>query len=95
MLKMRLLKRRYEKLTWAICNDYCDRKRAGVLCLVYNTKEKIFYPVPRDVEHVDFVAALFGVSDEELKYYASHIIPVTIIIETDFVVGLTIGVSGM
>ena len=87
--------KRYNVLTWALFNAYGGRKKQGLLSFLYDSNENCFIPVPRNMEHVDFVSKLLNLEKEELQIHAKHIIPVNIVVEYDVIVAMVIGVSGM
>ena len=89
-----------KKLTWDIVNKYGDRKKSGLLCLFYDTRNGKFIPVPRNKEHIIAAAEILGcdIRDVETgKVDVSVLVPVTIFInpETNKIEEVVIGPSGI
>ncbi|MBW2994994.1 hypothetical protein KY312_01460 [Candidatus Woesearchaeota archaeon] len=91
--------RGYRRLTWALYENFGERKVAGVISFIFDAHYHVFYPVPRDVEHISFVSEnLLGISVDELRMQpelAERLIPVNIAIQENTVVEYLIGVSGL
>lgn len=49
----------YEALTDEVIREYGDRKRLGRVSVVVDTLGSAIYVVPRDIEHIDFMALHF------------------------------------
>jgi len=84
--------RSYDKLSWAIFNNYGNRKKPGRISIVIDLDEEKIYPVPRKVEHLDFA------KDKFLEH--ERIIPSHIDLEPngcglEKVVGIITGISGL
>jgi hypothetical protein len=87
-----------QKLTHALLEDYGDRKKPGNLSVVTDVLRGIITPVPRDVEHIVFVARYLKVTKEQFKdqpALAARIVPTNIQIENGTVVGVVTGICGM
>jgi len=89
----------YKKLTWSLVESYGGRKEAGVISLIFDAHTHKFYAVPRETEHVVFVAEkILNISVDEFRQspqLAERLIPVNIFMEGEMVVAFLIGVSGM
>ena len=87
-----------QRLTRAMYDDYGDRKRPGNLSIITDVARKEIIAVPRDVEHIVFVARYLKVPREEFKAnpaLAARIVPTNISVENDSVVGVVTGICGM
>ncbi|MBW2981992.1 hypothetical protein KY343_03875 [Candidatus Woesearchaeota archaeon] len=87
-----------EYLSKDVIQEFGGRKQAGVIALIIDVKEKKIYPVPHNLEHVDFAALLLDKKKGELKknpQLAARLIPSTISIEEGKIVGVLTGVSGL
>ena len=49
----------YEALTDEVIKDYGDRKRPGRVSIVVDTLGNVIYVVPKNIEHIDFMALHF------------------------------------
>ena len=56
----------YEALTDEVIRDYGDRKRPGRVSVVVDTLGNAIYIVPRNIEHIDFMALHFPGRDYSL-----------------------------
>ncbi|MEM4336461.1 MAG: hypothetical protein QXG86_00455 [Candidatus Woesearchaeota archaeon] len=91
----------YDRLTWGIYNTFGGRKKAGYLSVIVDLSSDIIYPVPLDMEHIDFVSKLLGISKSEIAFdeRVKKFIPSIIEIEDTGievkVSGILTGVSGL
>lgn len=76
-----------DSLSKEIIEKYGSRRKAGRLSLVVDITKNKAYPVPRNVEHTDFV--------KRFETDPSHLIPVHIDFDGDRVVGIDTGESGL
>ena len=76
-----------DSLTEEVMAEYSSRKKQGRLSLVVDVKKREIYPVPKDIEHVDFVA--------QLETDPCHIIPVHLDFKDGKIVGVLTGESGI
>jgi len=89
-----------KKLTWDIVNKYGDRKKSGLLCLFYDTRNKKFIPIPRNKEHIITATEILGCDIKDIEtgeVDISVLVPVTIFInpETNKIEEVIIGPSGI
>ncbi len=97
--------RPYDRLLYNILSEgagYFPRKKPDQLCVVTNTEENLIYPVPIEIEHIDFVSRLLGFNIRNVPEKASKIVPSNIFIKLrgindviDNVTGMDTGISGM
>jgi len=69
----------FEALTWAAVSEFGNRKQAGRVSFVVDITTKRVFAVPREIEHKDFLCALIGRTQEEIRQnpsYALGIVPV-------------------
>jgi len=85
-----------DSLTQSVVNGYGNRKIFGRLSVLVDVSENLIYPLPRDLEHIEFVKAHFS----ELAVNNGTIVPSHIQLEMtssglEEVIGIITGVSGM
>ena len=81
-----------------VLKKYCGRKKEGIIALLINVDDGKVYPVPKNLEHVNFTALLLGKTKKELEKnpkLAAHLIPSTIYMENRKIKGVLTGVSGL
>lgn len=87
-----------KSLTWAVVSAHGDRKKPGRVSVIVNAATGAVYPVPRDVEHKDYICSLVHTTPETLRANPSYIaalIPVHIDLDAEHcVVGVLTGLSG-
>ncbi len=57
----------YDFLTWAAISNYGNRKERGRFSVVVDVPTGTVYAVPCDVEHKDFLCALLGKTEQDIK----------------------------
>ncbi len=90
--------RSFDRLCIALLDPYYfPRKQPDQLCCVVNLEDKKIYPVPVEIEHIDFVSLLLTSDIKSNPEYARRVIPSNLRIDAlDRVVKKIItGVSGM
>lgn len=90
--------RSFDRLCIALLDPYYfPRKEADQLCCIVNLEDEKIYPVPVEIEHVDFAGLILKNNIQNNPGYASRFIPSNLRIDAlDRVVRKIItGVSGM
>jgi len=88
-------------LTWGLYNNYGGRKKPGYLSVIVDVEHEIIYPVPLDVEHIEFISKnILNVSKEDVTanpLLAEKLIPSIIEIDdiSREVRGVLTGISGV
>lgn len=77
-----------EKITEELWKQFGDRKTKGRIDFVVNTKTRINYPVPRDIEHKEFIPRLPGYIQQ-----SSFFVPVQIRVENGEITENMVGIS--
>ncbi len=92
----------YQKLTWEIVDNFVGRKKPLYLGLICDTRNSLVYPIPVDVEHVDWAIVILGSGYDRGDvrsdpFLLTHLVPVTIEFNAayDGIKGMLTGVSGM
>ena len=88
----------FTKLNHTIIKGYVDRKHSGMIALFYNTKNRKFIPVPKNMEHAELVASILGVDLEDIRnkfVNASYFIPMVLIMVDKEYQGLIVGSSSL
>ena len=85
------------KLTWKIFENHGNRKENGVLTFIINTVTKEIYPIPKNIEHIDFVCLILGYETRnELKRNpssASHLVATYLTIKEGEITKILTGFS--
>ncbi len=88
----------YDNLTWAAVNAFGDRKQAGRFSVVVDVKTKDVYPIPRDIEHRDYICTILHTTPEDISQnpnLAARLVPVHIDLNPEGSVNEIItGISG-
>lgn len=79
---------------YATINEYGGRKQAGRVSVFVDLRSDTIIPVPRDVEHVDFVKRLAG-EDDYGRIIPSHIDTKLGSSGQEEITGVITGVSGL
>lgn len=88
----------FTRLKLTLIKAYGSRKHEGMLSLIYNTRNKGFLVIPKDVEHSIFIAQLLNISLEAIKNRTvdvSYFIPVTVIIAEEKFASIIVGISSL
>ncbi len=90
----------FTSLSRRLINKFGNRKVPGRVSVVVDVDTKKIYPVPRTIEHIDFVRQIFFGSEEVCGERLSRYIPSHVDIEpTDNnsgdAIGIITGVSGL
>ena len=88
----------FTKLKASIINNYLGRKHQGMLSLFYNTKNRSFIALPKEIEHAVFITGLLNITLDDIKNRVidvSYFIPVTIIISEDKFASIIVGISSL
>ncbi|MEM4336463.1 MAG: hypothetical protein QXG86_00465 [Candidatus Woesearchaeota archaeon] len=95
----------FKSLSYSLINPnagYFPRKKSNQLCVVVNTQSNLIYPVPINIEHIDFASKILGFPLGENLEDASKIVPSNIFISAtgindiiDKVIKVETGISGM
>src|SRR3989338_4156068 len=96
MIKMK--PRSFSRLSIILLDPYYfPRKNPNQLCCIVNLRDEKIYPVPVEIEHVDFAGLVLGERLQDNPSCADRIIPSNLAINTvdRFVTGIVTGVSGM
>ncbi len=100
MVKKAIKPKVFASLTWATVARFIGRKKAHVLSVICDTENNKIYPVPLEIEHVDWAATILQVTRTEIRQNpssASHLVPAVIELSPtrEEVVGLLTGTSGL
>lgn len=85
-------------LTWSLFSKYSGRKQAGFINVFVDVNANEIIPIPRDIEHITFVAEILNCDIQEIKENpakCSHLVPSIIQISGDYVISVVTGVSGL
>ncbi len=93
----------FERLSWSVFNQFSGRKRANAISVVTKVNTLEVFPIPSNIEHIDYVPKILGIEKDDLienPLLAEKIIPSLIEIEFDInsgelVKGVITGVSGL
>ncbi|MBS3174918.1 hypothetical protein J4440_03495 [Candidatus Woesearchaeota archaeon] len=88
------------RLTWKVIEKYGNRKYQGLLTFFVNVTTEEIFPVPVDIEHIDFICKLINFDNRnELRqnpFAAMHLVPSTIHINDDgYIDSVITGVSSL
>jgi len=88
----------HNKLTLDIKTTYGNRKKRGIISLLYDAKKDAFIPIPTNKEHIEIVMEILNKTKVQIiknPDLASHLIPINIFIEEDKIKEVLIGISGI